>query len=118
MIPTVDQQRTPIVVKFTLYSLPCFSTFVYSAPFVWCNQIVVKPNLLPHKRNNTYFLNNVIPFKVVCLGPYTVNPMTTPPLKVFHEVHCLKLGQCSHQLCMGHGDIKSPSLYCHLDIWE
>ena len=78
MIPTVDQTENVVKLLHTisLVSQP----FGYFAPLVWCNQIVVRPSLFPDKRNNTYLLSSVIPFKVVCLGPYTSSSGAEPPL--------------------------------------
>jgi hypothetical protein len=59
----------------------------------WCHPISPGLNLFLHN-NNTLLLINVVPFKVISLGLYTVTPVLIVPFNISHEVHCLKLSKC------------------------
>jgi hypothetical protein len=59
----------------------------------WCEYVGSGLNLFLHN-NRSCLLVSVVPFKVVCLGPYSASTVILPQFEAFHEVHCLKLGTC------------------------
>jgi len=77
---------------------------------MWCDHIVSGLNLFLID-NNSYPLNNVVPFRLVSLEHNRVNTEILPLFKACTEVHCFQLGSCCTQFCLNRYDvIKSLSL--------
>jgi hypothetical protein len=57
-------------------------------------------NLFLHK--NTYFLVSAVPFKVVSLRLYTMNPAIMPLFEACYVVHGLKLDKYFPHFCLNY----------------